>query len=193
VELVDKVASMDKVPRDQKNVDVGPLSMNLNGILDAAVNGGTQKYIEAFIPVITEEDVAARREWKCISEAAIEVHSRPSKKSPVVSALKPMTTVKEIQVRNGWLRFAGGWTPIGAGESVFMESSGYDWTTAPAPSTTQLCEVDLKDHLREQLIHLRKGLNVFVQVAPEALLPLSQHLEGMYQKMSTKLADIINS
>ena len=28
---------------------VGPLSMNLNGMIDAAVNGGTQKYIEAFL------------------------------------------------------------------------------------------------------------------------------------------------
>jgi hypothetical protein len=30
-------------------VDVGPLSMALNGTIDAAVNGGTQKYIEAFL------------------------------------------------------------------------------------------------------------------------------------------------
>jgi hypothetical protein len=31
------------------NVDVGPLSMNLNGMIDAAVNGGTNKYLEAFL------------------------------------------------------------------------------------------------------------------------------------------------
>lgn len=30
-------------------VDVGPLSMNLNGMIDAAVNGGTGKYVEAFL------------------------------------------------------------------------------------------------------------------------------------------------
>ena len=30
-------------------VDVGPLSMILNGIIDAAVNGGTAKYVEAFM------------------------------------------------------------------------------------------------------------------------------------------------
>lgn len=31
------------------NHDVGPLSMNLNGMIDAAVNGGTDKYVEAFL------------------------------------------------------------------------------------------------------------------------------------------------
>jgi hypothetical protein len=30
-------------------VDVGPLSMNLNGMIDAAVNGGTLKYLSAFL------------------------------------------------------------------------------------------------------------------------------------------------
>lgn len=32
-----------------RKADVGPLSMTLNGTIDAAVNGGTQKYIEAFL------------------------------------------------------------------------------------------------------------------------------------------------
>jgi len=30
-------------------IDLNPLSMLLNGMIDAAVNGGTQKYIEAFM------------------------------------------------------------------------------------------------------------------------------------------------
>lgn len=46
-ELRDKVATVASAPPGP--VDVGPLSMNLNGMIDAAVNGGTQKYIEAFL------------------------------------------------------------------------------------------------------------------------------------------------
>jgi hypothetical protein len=46
-ELREKVAQVASAPPGP--VDVGPLSMNLNGMIDAAVNGGTQKYIEAFL------------------------------------------------------------------------------------------------------------------------------------------------
>jgi len=46
-ELREKVAHVASAPAGP--VDVGPLSMNLNGMIDAAVNGGTQKYIEAFL------------------------------------------------------------------------------------------------------------------------------------------------
>eukprot|EP00455_Lapot_gusevi_P001214 TRINITY_DN1049_c0_g1_i6.p1 TRINITY_DN1049_c0_g1~~TRINITY_DN1049_c0_g1_i6.p1 ORF type:complete len:893 (+),score=284.43 TRINITY_DN1049_c0_g1_i6:184-2679(+) len=46
-ELRDKVEQVSKAPEGP--VDVGPLSMNLNGMIDAAVNGGTQKYVEAFL------------------------------------------------------------------------------------------------------------------------------------------------
>jgi len=46
-ELREKVETVAQAPSGP--VDVGPLSMNLNGMIDAAVNGGTQKYIEAFI------------------------------------------------------------------------------------------------------------------------------------------------
>jgi len=33
---------------NERNLNINPLSMLLNGMIDAAVNGGTQKYIEAF-------------------------------------------------------------------------------------------------------------------------------------------------
>lgn len=47
VELLDKIDSVEQ--STSPNVDVGPLSMLLNGMIDAAVMGGTQKYIEAFL------------------------------------------------------------------------------------------------------------------------------------------------
>jgi len=40
---------IDKVEKASPPVDVGPLSMILNGMIDAAVQGGTQKYMEAFL------------------------------------------------------------------------------------------------------------------------------------------------
>jgi hypothetical protein len=46
-ELRDKVSVVASAPPGP--VDVGMLSMNLNGMIDAAVNGGTNKYIEAFL------------------------------------------------------------------------------------------------------------------------------------------------
>ena len=48
----DKNAELeDKINRavESKELDLGPLSMTLNGMIDAAVNGGTGKYIEAFL------------------------------------------------------------------------------------------------------------------------------------------------
>jgi len=54
VELLEKVDKVKTAPPGP--VDVGPLSMNLNGIIDAAVNGGTKLYIEAFI---TDEYLSA--------------------------------------------------------------------------------------------------------------------------------------
>lgn len=54
VELLEKVDKVKTAPPGP--VDVGPLSMNLNGIIDAAVNGGTKLYIEAFL---TEDYLAA--------------------------------------------------------------------------------------------------------------------------------------
>jgi dedicator of cytokinesis protein 3 len=44
-ELAEKLDYVENYPG---NVDLNPLSMLLNGMIDAAVNGGTQKYIEAF-------------------------------------------------------------------------------------------------------------------------------------------------
>jgi len=46
-ELIEKIDEVDNAPPGP--VDVGPLSMILNGMIDAAVSGGTQKYIEAFL------------------------------------------------------------------------------------------------------------------------------------------------
>ncbi len=46
-ELKEKIDSVQNAPGDV--VDVGPLSMLLNGVIDAAVNGGTSKYISAFL------------------------------------------------------------------------------------------------------------------------------------------------
>jgi hypothetical protein len=46
-ELEDKIEKVESSVEGQ--VDVGPLSMTLNGIIDAAVNGGTKKYVEAFL------------------------------------------------------------------------------------------------------------------------------------------------
>jgi hypothetical protein len=57
VELREKIAVVANAPPGP--VDVGPLSMNLNGMIDAAVNGGTQKYIEAFLsPEFLTENAA---------------------------------------------------------------------------------------------------------------------------------------
>lgn len=47
IELEDKIERL--VQFNSVDVDIGPLSMTLNGTIDAAVNGGTQKYIEAFL------------------------------------------------------------------------------------------------------------------------------------------------
>jgi dedicator of cytokinesis protein 3 len=41
------IEAVEKAPPGP--VDVGPLSMLLNGMIDAAVNGGTNKYIDAFL------------------------------------------------------------------------------------------------------------------------------------------------
>ncbi len=46
-ELSERMDAVDSAPPGP--VDVGPLSMLLNGMIDAAVNGGTNKYIEAFL------------------------------------------------------------------------------------------------------------------------------------------------
>jgi len=46
-ELLDKVDKVKTSPPGP--VDVGPLSMNLQGTIDAAVNGGTKLYVEAFL------------------------------------------------------------------------------------------------------------------------------------------------
>jgi C2 domain in Dock180 and Zizimin proteins/DOCK N-terminus/DHR-2, Lobe C/DHR-2, Lobe A/SH3 domain len=46
-ELLKHIENVEKDTSDHP--DVSPLSMNLNGMIDAAVNGGTQKYIEAFL------------------------------------------------------------------------------------------------------------------------------------------------
>lgn len=67
-ELREKVAVVASAPAGP--VDVGPLSMNLNGMIDAAVNGGTNKYIEAFLsakyieenPGAEASDLAARQQ-----------------------------------------------------------------------------------------------------------------------------------
>jgi hypothetical protein len=56
-ELKEKMDQVQNAPPGP--VDVGPLSMNLNGMIDAAVNGGTQKYIEAFLgPESNKQDPA---------------------------------------------------------------------------------------------------------------------------------------
>jgi len=47
-ELRNSFNQVDNAPTDGP-VDVGPLSMCLQGMIDAAVNGGTQKYISAFL------------------------------------------------------------------------------------------------------------------------------------------------
>jgi hypothetical protein len=45
--------------------DLGPLTMQLNGIIDAAVNGGTKKYIEAFL----QSSIEGKEEWqRCLKE-----------------------------------------------------------------------------------------------------------------------------
>lgn len=53
--IVKKTADLERTYKAVANAplapppDVGPLSMALNGIIDAAVNGGTDKYVEAFL------------------------------------------------------------------------------------------------------------------------------------------------
>ena len=54
-ELREKIEKVKRAPAGP--VDVGPMSMALNGTIDAAVNGGTQKYIEAFLtPQFVQEN-----------------------------------------------------------------------------------------------------------------------------------------
>jgi len=48
IELREKINAVKNVPDDQP-VDLNPLTMGLNGILDAAVNGGARMYVEAFL------------------------------------------------------------------------------------------------------------------------------------------------
>ncbi len=53
-ELSERMEAVDGAPPGP--VDVGPLSMLLNGMIDAAVNGGTGKYIEAFLSTAADAD-----------------------------------------------------------------------------------------------------------------------------------------
>jgi len=47
-ELQQKIAAVSATPLGE-SVDLNPLSMGLNGVIDAAVSGGAQMYIEAFL------------------------------------------------------------------------------------------------------------------------------------------------
>jgi len=63
-ELLERIESVENAPIG--SVDTGPLSMILNGVIDAAVQGGTTKYIEAFMASAefektTQTDAVARK------------------------------------------------------------------------------------------------------------------------------------
>jgi hypothetical protein len=47
-ELTELISAIAAEPLDSKTVDIGPLTMQLSGVVDAAVNGGLLKYREAF-------------------------------------------------------------------------------------------------------------------------------------------------
>ena len=47
-ELTELIGAIAAEPLDSKTVDIGPLTMQLSGVVDAAVNGGLLKYREAF-------------------------------------------------------------------------------------------------------------------------------------------------
>ncbi len=100
------------------NVDVGPLSMLLNGMIDAAVNGGTQKYIEAFL----SQDF-----------------------------------VNENKSDRQALDF----------------------------------QKQLKDGLKDQILQLRVGLDVFGRRCDEKLKGLFTHLSGFYETMTSKTKAVL--
>jgi len=63
-ELGEQLDAVENAP--ERHLNINPLSMLLNGMIDAAVNGGTQKYIEAFLtPEFLKEykdEVSARQQ-----------------------------------------------------------------------------------------------------------------------------------
>ena len=50
-ELHDKIENVLK--SEDSKVDIGPLSMTLNGMIDAAVNGGISKYFEVGLEILS--------------------------------------------------------------------------------------------------------------------------------------------
>jgi len=68
-DLKEKVLSVKNVP-DEQSVDLNPLTMGLNGIIDAAVNGGARMYIEAFLSdEFLKENPAMERQQKALIQA----------------------------------------------------------------------------------------------------------------------------
>eukprot|EP00474_Spongospora_subterranea_P000803 CRZ01261.1 hypothetical protein [Spongospora subterranea] len=71
-ELHDVITSVNKPfgPHDLP-IDVGPLTMQLNGIIDAAVNGGSKKYIDAFFHSVIEGKQDSQNSLKTAMETQI--------------------------------------------------------------------------------------------------------------------------
>jgi hypothetical protein len=189
-ELSEKIDSVAKLPDDAKNVDVGPLSMNLNGILDAAVMGGAKKYIEAFLPAANGD---VRPMWRNIWQTEVEVRIFPTPGSEVLAVLKPMETFQQLQIRGDWIRFDKGWTRLHQGENVYCECTDQGDSKDDDVTEEEMFRIDLKDALREQIIMVNRGLDVFKVRAPANLGPLLEHLIGMYKKMVAFLNPVIES
>jgi hypothetical protein len=186
-ELRFKLIAVRDTPREQP-VDVGPLSMNLNGILDAAVNGGTQKYIDAFLANLPAYEFPIS--WHALTE--VEVHVRPSLHSEVCGIIRRHDRITEMERRGVWLRHAGGWSLRCNKADEFFDSKD-STREVPLPTPERALTTDLKDLLREQLRYCEKGLGVFVERAPENLRPLSVHLRSMLNKTTDKINLIVSA
>ncbi|CEP00437.1 hypothetical protein PBRA_001491 [Plasmodiophora brassicae] len=71
-ELRSTALSLEKAAHREEFLDLGPLTMLLNGICDAAVNGGTKKYIEAFLDTTVPGKEASQSALKAALLAQID-------------------------------------------------------------------------------------------------------------------------
>ena len=166
--------------------------MALNGILDAAVNGGTQKYIEAFLSEL--EPYAHAITWHAL--IGVDVYTLCSQHAEICGHVTRHERIVEMERRGNWLRHAKGWSlRCGDHEKNQQSRDHFDskesTRVVPPPSHERALATDLKDLLREQLIYCGRGLKIFIDRAPENLLPLSEHLTSMLEMTRKKINPII--
>jgi hypothetical protein len=195
VELRAFYTKLRAIPKaETKSVDVEPLTRCLNGILDAAVNGGTMKYVEAFLTDRPEYE----HEIKWHAEMEVPVFALPTIHSVRCNEyVRRHDVVVEMERRGDWLRHSKGWSirrAVGSHGTVqeFFESKDSTRVVPDASFERQRC-TDLKDSIREQMLYVEQGMVVFLDRCPQNLLPLSEHLQTMQKKVSTIMTPIVST